>query len=504
MKSFFYLQKHWEAFLAAAAGFFAILICTRYSGIGVSPDSIVYTSVARNLHSGKGFIEFSGLPIVQFPVFFPAFLCIVYFISGVDPLAAAPFVNGLLFAAVIFYSGLLIDQFSFKSSWYKRFMLIMIVLSPSLLEIYKMIWSETLFILLSIIFLLKWQPYIRTHQPKHLIMVAWIAAVAVITRYAGITLIFAGCFLLLIDLSLPIKQKIKHFLLFSFIAVWLLAINLLHNIIILGTTTGNRQKGITPLTANLQYYGTTLSGWLTIPENQLNIAFFIGIITIIGFLILLWKRSQYQNNRVSTENALVCFFLIYAAFIIITSTISRYETINNRLLAPAFIPFLLGGTSWFIPILRKYRQKQYLILVLLIVILFILRSFYLDYQQYQYDTTSGIPGYTDDSWNKSETVSFLKKHKEIFKPGLKIFSNASEGVYFFTGFKSFSLPDRHYPKEIKEYSQAKPHYVVWFDQTEDDELLNLPEVKRITELTLLYRFKDGAVYQSAINNLRKQ
>ncbi|MVN22170.1 hypothetical protein [Mucilaginibacter arboris] len=499
MKCFFYLQKNWETLLAAILGFFAIIISTRYSGIGVSPDSVVYASVARNFHAGKGFVELSGIPIVQFPLFFPVFLAAVFLLTGIDPIITAPYLNGILFSIVIFCCGKLADQLNVKSPWYKRFLLILVVLSPSLLEIYKMIWSETLFILLSLLFLFQWQNYVRFHQPKHLLTLALIAALALVTRYAGITLVFTGCLLLLIDPALAFKQKIKHFFLFGFTAISLLILNLLRNALILGTVTGNRQKGTTTLTENLQFYGTTISGWLTIPETYVTIAFFIGIISLTLFLILFWMKCRNKAAIVSTENVLVCFFLTYAGFIIITSTISRYETINNRLLAPAFIPFLFGGSSWLVRILKKYRQKQYKLLsyfLFLLTILFISRSFYVDYQQYQEDTTSGIPGYSDDSWNKSEMVAFLKKHKEVFKPSLKIFSNDSAGMYFITGFKTLSIPDRHYQKEIKEYTSNKHHYLIWFNQTEDEELLSLNEIKQIKQLTLLYQFKDGAIYQS--------
>src|SRR5665647_3445847 len=157
-----YLKKNIDSLIAAAIGFIVIMLFTDYGGIGISPDSIAYTSAARNFVAGNGITDYSGSPLVIFPLFYPFFLGLVMFITQSDIITIAPVLNGLMFAALIFLSGTLIERFKYKTNWYKRIILIITAFSPSLIEIYSMLWSESLFILLVLVFILLFQRYLLT------------------------------------------------------------------------------------------------------------------------------------------------------------------------------------------------------------------------------------------------------------------------------------------------------------------------------------------------------
>ncbi len=497
MKSFFYQQKNVEALLEAICGFLVVLLFTNYSGIGVSPDSVAYTSVARNLNAGIGMVEFSRKTLVEFPVMFPVFLGLVMFVSRLDPIVSAPYVTGFLFASVIFCSSYLIDTFNFQSKWYKYLILVAIIFSPSLLEIYTYLWSETLFILLAMLFLLSWQKYGRLHQQKWLLISAAIASISCITRYAGITLIGTGCLLLLFDPALKIKQKIQHGFTFVAVAVSLLLINLVRNATILGSLTGERQKSITPLSQNVYYFGIVISNWFTFPTEDYTIAFGLGLAVLTLFVVLFLWRSLNGSRFFSAENIIIAFFLVYALFIIISSSISRYETINNRLLAPAFIPFLVGITSWMMPLLKNIRQKKYQIIAVLpalLMLIFIYQENNFDHQRYEAERNFGIPGFTDDSWNKSTMVQFLKTSTKYFNQKIPIYSNAADAQYFFSGLPCDYVPDKHYAKYIHTFFSTSKFYLVWFNNSDETELLNLKEISLHKKVVLLKKFKEGAVY----------
>jgi hypothetical protein len=207
-----YFKKNIDSLIAAIVGFTIIMLYTNYGGIGISPDSIAYTSVARNFISGNGFTEFSGNPLVIFPLFYPFYLGLIMLVSQHDIVQGASIVNSLMFAAVIFLSGLLIEKFKYKTNWYKRILLIIITLSPSLIEIYTMLWSETLFILLILIFIHLFHRYFLTHTVLSLVIAAIVAAMAFNTRFAGITLIGTGCLLIFFDKNLRWRKKTIIFL----------------------------------------------------------------------------------------------------------------------------------------------------------------------------------------------------------------------------------------------------------------------------------------------------
>src|ERR1700742_5387898 len=94
-----------DSLIAALIGFWVIYIFTKYSGVGISPDSIMYASTATNIQAHGTIITFNKGPLVFFPVFYPFFLAIIQFITRVDPIEAGMWINATLFAAVIFTSG---------------------------------------------------------------------------------------------------------------------------------------------------------------------------------------------------------------------------------------------------------------------------------------------------------------------------------------------------------------------------------------------------------------
>ncbi|MEX8548097.1 MAG: hypothetical protein V5804_10900 [Mucilaginibacter sp.] len=486
-----------EALLAAVCCFLVVLLFTKYSGIGVSPDSVVYTSVARNLNSGLGMLEFGRKPLIEFPVGFPIFLAIIQFFSRLDPIVTAPYVTASLFAAVVFCTSFYVDTFGFRSVWYKYIVLITIVLSPSLLEIYTKLWSETLFILLVMLFLLTWKKYVQLHRQKWLMVCALIAAVSCITRYAGITLVLTGSLLLVFDLKLVLRQKIKHFLIFNCISVSLLAANLFRNALLGNNLTGNRQKSIVSLMEILHHFGATLSSWLTVPDNLVDrYASFTSIFFLSGFVLLFCWRFFRSGFRKS-ENIAVGFFLVYTSFIIISSAITRYETINNRLLAPAFIPFLLGASSWLFGFFHRHKNQKlrYVNVLFLLAFLFLpWREYKTDDERYYAENEYGVPGYTDDSWNNSPFAGFLRKHQSVFKPNLPVYSNSSDGFYFFSGLPCQLLPNHHYPWQAKDFAQIQTGYLVWFDAKNEVDLLSIKEISALKNLKLLYKLPDGKVY----------
>src|ERR1700744_3933062 len=99
--------------------FYAVHLFTWYGGIGVSPDGIMYTSAARSLHASGSLITFNNTAITDFPVFYPVFLWSVLTVTGVDPFAAGPVLNGLIFAAVVVLTGLIIIRFRPTSFIYR-------------------------------------------------------------------------------------------------------------------------------------------------------------------------------------------------------------------------------------------------------------------------------------------------------------------------------------------------------------------------------------------------
>ncbi|RXK86878.1 glycosyltransferase family protein [Filimonas effusa] len=495
-------MKHIDtnALLSAIAGFCIILLFTHHGGIGVSPDSVVYTSVARNIYHHHQLEAYNHMPLVDFPVFYPVFLSVSMFVSGLDPVVSGPVLNGLLFGLLIYLCGVAFRKSS--SSVTARWALYLsLIISPALLNVYTMLWSETLFIVLSMVLLLLTHKYCQKTSLTVLIGMAVCAGLACITRYAGITLIATGGFIILFRLNTPLRKRIGHTLLFGCLSSAFLLANLLRNAQITGTFTGEREKGITPFFTNMYYYGTVLCDWLSFLKGHYQGATLLAIASLLLSAILLIRHLFRPVSHGAMHNIALAFFFIYTLFIVVSSTISRYEQINNRLLSPAFAPLLLVVIYSLSTLPERFShiRKTYLLVPLaLMFILFqasqvqISKSMYNEYNHY------GIPGYTQDSWRHSPVTQHIQNHPNLFKPGTTIYSNAQEAVYFTTGLAAKSLPHTIDTQDVETFAKTNEHYLIRYNEVNDTDLVSMPFITAHKKLTPLYTATDGVIYSCTL------
>jgi len=485
-----------DSFIAACIGFYVIYLYTKYSGAGLSPDSIMYASTATNIQAHASLLTFNKTPLVFFPVFYPFFLGIIQFFSGTDPIKAGAMIDAFLFASVIFTSGWIMSKFVTHSRIYKWVILIAVILSPGLLEIYTYLWSETLFIPEILFFIIAYWRYMQAHTTKALVFVAIIAAISCITRYAGVTIIGAGCLMLLLDNQLPIRKKFGHLVLFGLLSLSLLIGNLILNSYSTGLSTGTREPSITPFADNLYYFGTVICDWGSLSKQAYPFSGLITSVILVALIaVLVWKTYKGRIN--SYENIVIAFAIVYGLFIVISASISRYERINSRLLAPMFIPLLIACTSWAPDVLILVKSKAKYALAGLTIILMLTFEYFTyqtDWQRYDDENDYGVPGYSDDDWNKSEFVVYLKQHKNVFKPGFPIFTDANEAVYLFTGMSSELIPHKFFKADVQKFYAHKSFYLVWFDNLYNAELVSLPDIMKNKKLVKIGAAKEGEIY----------
>jgi len=493
------IKTNYDSLIAAIAGFLIIYIFTRHSGIGVSPDSVVYLSTARNLHDHGVPLDFNNRHLVIFPMLYPVFLSIFIFITRQDPLIFAPLVNAFLFAITIYTCGWMIQRFNVHVRWYKEIMLSCLVLSPCMLEIYSMMWSETIFLLLLLLFVILMSRYLRRPSVKNLIAVSCIVSMACVTRYAGITLIGAGGLIIILAHHFSLRKKILYLLIFGSISSLLLVANFIHNNAHSLTLTGVREKSVTSIFNNIYYFGYVLCDWLPLPENSYTIAFLTALSLITIFATVLVRRFIRKIHFHSYENISMVFFVVYGMFMIISATFSRYELFSSRLVSPVFIPMFFGGSSLIMELIKNAssQRKRVWITVIVLVIFsaFQINQLKDDFENHDGIKDAGIPGYTEDPWNKdSEIVNFLRKNSKYFQPGYSLYSNTDDAVYFFTGLPCNNLPHILSEDERKEFLEKKKCYLIWFDDSSNTELLSLEESLRIKKMAILYQFSNGAIY----------
>src|ERR1700730_4001698 len=225
----FSLSENLDSLLAALIGFFLIQIFSRHSGIGVSPDSVTYIAATRHMVNGFGFKSFDNLPVVDFPFAYPFFLSIISFLSRMDPLQFGPWLNGILFGILLYVSGGIMNGFQKTTGWYKRILLFCILCSPALQEGYSMLWSETVFLILILLFIFSITNYLTYKTKRWLLISAGICAITCLTRYAGVFLMLTGGAILIFNKENPLLKRVMDCLIFGILSVPLLLINIIRN-----------------------------------------------------------------------------------------------------------------------------------------------------------------------------------------------------------------------------------------------------------------------------------
>ncbi|TDW97217.1 hypothetical protein [Dinghuibacter silviterrae] len=484
--------------LPALGGFVFTFWCIHRSGVGVSPDSIAYVSGAHQLVQTGRLLDYTGHPFVDFPAGYPLLLALLMRLTHADPLNILQYLNPSLFALLIGLCGYMAGRMGYPERWHKPLLAICVALSPALIEVYIMLWSETVFVLLTVLFMIALRRYLYRHSLAALLVVALVCALACFFRYAGVTLVATGGLLLLLER----RRHWGHIFLFGFLSVSLLAVNLTRNFLESGTLTGMRQKGVTPLLRNLYYYGDTFSGWFLFGTTHYQLCLIIGLVLLI-LLVLLFTRGipRLKGEYPAFVKIGLSFAVVYSVFMVLSATISRYEEINSRLLSALYIPLVLSLSfplAWFSGrASTRFARRCWRVGGLGILLLVLSSQLVADHQWYADIAEGGIGGYTEDDWDDSPLVKFLEDRPSPFLPGYTLYSNSPEGVYFFGGYSCQLLPQKAFPGPIAQYYATSRQYLIWFNDGTNDAILSLHDVLTHKQMRLVQQFDDGAVYVTA-------
>jgi hypothetical protein len=488
----------YDAVPVAIAGFFIIQALCAYGGIGVSPDSVVYISTAQNIHDHGVINDFTNMPVMDFPAFYPIFLSGLLFLTGHSVVAFGPVLGGLLFVLVIGLSGWLLNRFTAATRGYKFLLLLFILGSPCLLEVYTMIWSESLYLLLTIVFLVGSYHYFRTHSIVWLLCIAVTAGLACVTRYAGISLAGLGGLLMLCDGKLQWSgKKIRHMALYGLVSLSFLALNLYRNRRLTETLTGFREKGVTPLTVNLHDFGSVLCDWLPFFNERYGAATAIALVFILLITGIFGYRLVRRDGFFSADNLALSYFVVYMVFILYTATVSRFQELDSRLLSPLFLPWIWGSTSWIPRALKRCpaRLKKAAVgICLAAAACFIFGEVHAFRENWEGIHYAGIPGYTEDDWRKSETMAYIRDHRDSLQQAGTVYSDANEGLWFLGGLRAELIAHKDNAEDIR-YMMKEDHFtVIWFNDAINDDLIDIDYMRNRKSLVRELHFKDGSIY----------
>lgn len=475
-------------------------------GPGVTPDSVNYISVARNLINGLGFVNYSGDPMVWWPPLYSMVLALVQIIFRIDTLAAAMVLNTFFFALTIYFSGLIFFKSLKDFPHLALFGILSTVLSVSLIPIYVMVWSETLFILLVVFFFLYSENYSQKSNYFSLFVLSLIVSLACFTRYIGVVLIFCGLLGILFCKNANWKAKFNHTLIFLTISVLPLFLWLIRNYLLVGSFTGPRMLSIYSYAQNLKALVTQVIAWYLPGKVTLDRYWAVLFLIFVGGLIGLDLLSRKKPIRsfLKTTFQYWLFIISYSVFLLITCRTSFWQLIDNRYMAPVFLPLtlllilIIAQLSAFI---RKSFPALWVNAVLLVIIAICFIYPIKWNAAFIKITHDSGRQYTHERWQKNDVIVYLQEHSQEFAD-CSIYSNGADVIYLWTGFKTFQIPTERTGIEpdlpissLREnWPIGQQTCLVQVDGVKRDYLFTMDELLPLLNVEKTLDFKEGAIY----------
>lgn len=364
-------KKAWlSAALVAIAclGSANLLIRSSSHGLMISHDSMHFLSAAENLAAGEGLRNYSFEPYVRWPPFYPGVLALID-LFGVDVLDGSRFLNIVTIGLITLVTGHWLSR-HIQSRILVVGAAVMVVVSYAINWVASFAWSETLFILLTLLALAKLGDFLNLENPKKSLALSILfAGIATLTRYLGIAITVSAVVLILVNKKIPVGKRFRYSAIYSTVSVMPTVVALVYSRISFGHYTG-RSAWITdlPVSSSLREIGDALYIWVYalepgsfILEPPSWMRFYLwmtGGMIVISLLSYFYpgmkvgkKFSLYRSPRRDKNYTSVSMILPFAvfsfAYILVLILVIPADVViapaygTYRYLAPLYVPILI-------------------------------------------------------------------------------------------------------------------------------------------------------------------
>lgn len=516
-----FLCSKWAHILSLMAlslfGSALLFYITRW-GIGISPDSVIYIGVARNLLAGQGlrvpFGEVINSPLTFHPPLYPMMLALIGF-SGKDPTAGARLLNVLLFGGNLFLSGYLLSRVSKRRRMISVAGAYFLLTSVSMLLIHIMAWTEAVFIFFGFLGLSLLTQYLERRKWPFLIVASITIGLAFLTRFVGAAYIGTGILVLLLFGPRNMQRMIDA-VIFGFLATLPMALWTIQNMY-LSEAPPSRQLFYHPIgKAQALQALETFSGWLLIPTGihpVLKIGLIVLALVVLFNLFILQLKMRTNQVSMATSAAarelprlvwsLGLFILVYGMLLILSISFFDNNTpLDERILSPIFFAATIL-LLWLVDRLWHYLAGHQTARLLMIAI----GLFYaIAYTVQAANWTTSNQGQIHAIYRYWQQSEIIQKVKQL-PDEVMIYSNAPETIYLYTGKPVLRTPrtlesttgqfNQSYSSDllqIKTKLDNRSGILVFFNGLGRRTLPTEQELVDALQVSILFNTIDGTIY----------
>ena len=441
-------------------------------GMGLVNDSVGYISGARNLVDGNGYSRLTGngepRPITNYPPLYSIVLAVPILI-GIDSLAAAWWLNLVLFGVNSILVGWMVYQYS-KSSLFGLFASVLFMLSIPFFTAHTFALSEPVFIFVYLLAIYLFILYLSNNKIIYLVLVGILSSLAVLTRYVGLSLFITFCGLLIVY-KVTWRERISANLIFLAAGVPLMIAWMVRNFQVTGNAA-NRQFIFHPIPKDKLDEGLTqFWGWLLPDKGNLVERFlpywgwvFAGcLIILLAFVMFaLWlafKKSSYTREVWFTPALVISFQGLMFLVVLISSLlfVDASPPLDERIV----IPFTLCVFLLVIGFLAMLWQQKAVVLKVISIVITIALLF-----SFSEDTIGQVKalsedgqGFASSGWQESPTVALVDKYRDR-----TIYTNKPTALYILINKPAYillsptnpatGLPREDYPEFVNNVRQS--------------------------------------------------
>ena len=471
------VRPRWSFFpfllVVSIFGVALVFVNTSTYGPGISSDGMDYLSTADSLVHGRGFTNYHGSVYILWPPLYPLILAGLSMLTGLDTLIVGWILNALAFGVTITLAGVLLKKcFPGHPAW-SALGAVLTLLFLSYLVLASNIASDPLFVVLVLGFFLACHRYLKTPDGNAMGLLLVLAALAPLQRFLGVCVVAVGALAVCVkNLKQPVNASGKALAFGLAASLPTLAWVIGRNYRLYGSLTGPRELEKAFILENVAYCARQILRWF-VPLSVIDRLplWLIPTIVLVVFLLLARRRhwaNFFERLSGSPQWIMMAFSAIYLLIIILTTiTDDHFHPYDDRFQSVIFVPTLVliftAAQDLLIAPLDERNNK--LIRPVLAILIFVW-SVYPLFTIWKYVQKSVQDGeaiynlYNLRIYHESPVVRYLKANPP--EPGVPIYSNDSEAVYFFTR-QTIELSPRDVENDPRSEAYLREHYQGWPD-----------------------------------------
>jgi hypothetical protein len=508
------------------------------SGPGLTPDSAVYISVARNFHEGRGVVidlvgPLDPLPYAPLTVFPPGYSLLIAAVMtfGVSGIEAARVVS------LVSFGGLVAGAYWLARAAGGRVAAILAcattLVLPSTLTLGVMALSDGPFatlLVLSILAIVKWATPGEQRHARWLILSAICAGLSCLIRYYGMVLAVSGVIVILLSDRMSVNRRLVWGGCFSAVTLVPVAAWLTRNWVLNGYFSGMDRNGLHPsLVENIRLLVQTLAADL-LPHFNLGLrssllathsAELFGIILLIvaTAVIVLARRPRSVgldwhrplSCQVTVAAILVLTICLYIIGLVYLSSTTLFPAPDwPRYVSPIYPVAIVLLVDLCAMSARTYSNTELRrgAIGMIVGIIVLVVPYGLETRRIVEQAADGLVGtYTWDKWRLNKGLAYLRS---TVSQSDVVYSDTPYAVGLLLNRPARDLPLTNRPDQVLAWldlpraAGAKEYVIVfkgiigwhppyWRVPLSADEMAHLAATR--SDVHLIADFSDATVYR---------